>query len=60
VSSRESRVTGHVGRGSKSVTHCHLWSTKTLRIRDEGVAAWRGDICGTGPCIAVEQKFSTD
>jgi len=24
VSSRESRVTGHAGHGSKSVTHCHL------------------------------------
>jgi len=24
VSSRESRVAGHAGRGSKSVTHCHL------------------------------------
>jgi len=26
VSSRESRVTGHAGHGSKSVTHCHLYS----------------------------------
>jgi len=30
VSSRESRVTGRAGHGSKSVTHCHLCSDLDL------------------------------
>ena len=34
VSSRESRVTGHVSHGSKSVTHCHLWSQNTTPGRE--------------------------